>query len=141
MSTTKQAKSYARVLRTEIIEAYGAKCACCGESRFHFLGIDHKNNDGAQHLEALRKSGKGKWKSVHGIRRSGPIPFWNDLKRRGFPKDNYQCLCYNCNLGRHRNWDYPGICPHEIERGLIVSRPLNIKPEVLAEPQMDLIPA
>ena len=29
--------------KERIIEAYGGKCECCGESIFEFLTIDHRN--------------------------------------------------------------------------------------------------
>src|SRR5881396_3810055 len=40
-------------LRAEGIGAYGGKCACCGETTFEFLTIDHVRNDGKQHRRAL----------------------------------------------------------------------------------------
>lgn len=121
-----KARNYARSLRREVIQAYGAKCVCCGESRMTFLTIDHKNNDGAKHRNELRKNGKKPWISKYGIRRAGSVPFWNDLKRRHWPQEDFQCLCYNCNMGRHRNIENPGICPHELERGEITSLPLSM---------------
>lgn len=135
MSSNSYAKQYARSLRLQVITAYGAKCECCGESRFHFLTIDHKLNNGTQHRKSLRKDRKV-WKGHNGIRTEGSLPFWNDLKRRGYPKDEYRCLCYNCNMGRHRNWEHPGICPHEIERGEIVSVALD-EIKVSADNQSD----
>ncbi len=34
-----------------------------------------------------------------------------DLKRRGWPKDGYTILCFNCNMGKAVNG---GICPHQV---------------------------
>lgn len=124
MSISRQAQ-YARGLRAQIVKAYGGECACCGETRFHFLTLDHKNNDGVEHRKRLRRDRRMIWKSKHRVATEGSVPFWNDLKRRGYPKDDYQILCYNCNCGRHRNWENPGICPHELERGVVTSRPLQ----------------
>ena len=35
-------------LRALVIEHYGDRCSCCGESEIKFLAIDHINNDGAE---------------------------------------------------------------------------------------------
>lgn len=90
-------KNYERKLR--LIAAYGGKCDCCGESKTAFLSIDHINNDGKQHREAEVGAG------------GNPLYRW--LEDRGFPKDNFRLLCFNCNTGRNVNG---GICPHETER-------------------------
>lgn len=81
-------------LRAKVIEAYGSKCACCGESEPAFLTIEHTRRDGAAHRRSLAKSNSA------GI-------YW-DLKRRGWPTDGYELLCFNCN---HASWKL-GICPH-----------------------------
>lgn len=81
-------------LRSEVVAAYGGKCACCGESEPKFLQIDHIHNDGAED-------------------RAGglvTISLYRWLKRHGYPKDRFRLLCANCNLGRHLNG---GICPHQ----------------------------
>ena len=83
-------------LKNETFGAYGGHCVCCGETDYRFLSIDHINNDGNKH----RKEGitdKGLWR-------------W--LKKQGYPKDNFQLLCFNCNLGKRING---GICPHKEE--------------------------
>ena len=85
-------KDYDRRLRLEMIKAYGGRCACCGESKWEFLELDHTNGDGASH----RKSIKGCSISKH-------------LKKRGYPKEGYRLLCSNCNLSRARY----GYCPHQ----------------------------
>lgn len=83
-----------RRIKEETFSAYGGKCACCGESNFGFLTIDHPQNDGAKHRrEAKCKTG---------------ISFCRWLRRRGFPK-KFQLLCWNCNCGKNGNG---GICPH-----------------------------
>jgi hypothetical protein len=75
--------------RLAVLEAYGGRCACCGESEPMFLALDHVN--GLQ----------GERKNSHQTRR--------DAILRGFPAD-YQLLCHNCNLGRSLNG---GVCPHK----------------------------
>jgi len=77
--------------KEEIIAAYGGKCQCCGETTLEFLTVDHINNDGAAHR---RQIGRG----LYG---------W--LKKHGFPQDNFQLLCMNCNFAKGRY----GRCPHQ----------------------------
>lgn len=83
-------------LKAEVITAYGGRCACCGESMSQFLTIDHINNDGAEHRKSLGQFPFGK-----------TIYKW--LKERGFPKDNFQLLCFNCNCAK----GLFGRCPHQ----------------------------
>ena len=78
-----------------ILERYGRDCACCGESEFNFLTLDHINNDGAQHRREIGgKTGYNMYR-------------W--LINNELP-DGFQTLCYNCNCGKARNG---GICPHK----------------------------
>lgn len=84
-----QTKQYRRNLKKTIIDFYGGKCVCCGESRYEFLTIDHINGGGGKHKEGLG-SGFNLW-----------------IIRNNFPSD-FRILCWNCNcsLGVH------GYCPH-----------------------------
>ncbi len=85
---TQQSRVYQRqhymALREKAIREYGGCCACCGETNFCFLSIDHVNNDGNVHRrEKGVKSGVG---------------IYRFLKHNGYPKDGrFQVLCYNCN--------------------------------------------
>src|ERR1044072_6285937 len=79
-------------LKREVINAYGGCCACCKESNLVFLCIDHTKNNGAEHRKQL---GNG-------------VCFYRLLKKMGFPKDEYQCLCWNCNAAK----SILGYCPH-----------------------------
>lgn len=88
-------------LLNQVLEAYGSKCACCGETEILFLQVDHKNNDGNLHRKELKE--KTKSKNYSGTR------FYIWLRQQGFPKDKFQLLCANCNSGKARNG---GICPH-----------------------------
>ncbi len=92
-------KEHAKI-RAQTYAAYGNKCACCGESNPLFLTIDHVYNDGAKQRRSLTKHRK-----IGGQ----TLDFYRWLKRQGFPKDRYQLLCANCNMGKHRN---SGKCPH-----------------------------
>lgn len=93
----KRAKQALAKSKAEIIKAYGGVCSCCGEHRPEFMTIDHQiEGDGVHHRKIFRTS--------HKIRL--------DLKKRGYPKDGYRLLCFNCNcaIGSF------GYCPHEKER-------------------------
>jgi 5-methylcytosine-specific restriction endonuclease McrA len=83
-----------KTAKLEGIAAYGGKCACCGESRIEFLTLDH----------------------IHGRasepRRITGLKAWARLKARGWPKDNYQLLCFNCNWAKGAY----GHCPHQDRR-------------------------
>jgi hypothetical protein len=75
--------------RKRCITHYGAACACCGESTYEFLVIDHINGGGNKQ----RKEGITK------------ISRW--LIANNFP-EGFRILCHNCNsaLGAY------GYCPH-----------------------------
>jgi hypothetical protein len=77
----------------DVINAYGGKCACCGETNLMFLTLDHVNNDGKEY----RKHSKDRYKE------------YRRAIEDNYP-DNLQVLCYNCNCGKSRNG---GICPHK----------------------------
>jgi len=79
-------------LKLEVIDAYGGKCECCGETEPVFLTIDHIDNSGAVE-RGSRLIGTGLYKR---------------LKDWGWPKDRYRLLCFNCNIARGQ-W---GSCPH-----------------------------
>lgn len=81
--------------RDQLLEAYGGKCACpnCPETNPAFLCLDHVNGDGKAHRMKIGSH------------------TYADLRRRGFPKEGFRLLCWNCNsmtrFGRK--------CPHEEE--------------------------
>jgi hypothetical protein len=82
-------------LRTELLDAYGGKCAClnCPEANPAFLCLDHVNGDG----------------KVHRMKMGSHV--YADLRRRGFPQDGYRLLCWNCNSATR----FGRTCPHEEE--------------------------
>lgn len=82
-------------MRRSVIDVYGARCACCGETEPAFLTLDHVNNDGHK----MRKSVHGK--ACHS--------FYKWIIGNKYPA-SIQVLCMNCNLGKARN---RGICPHK----------------------------
>lgn len=87
-------KIYEYNIKLKIIENYGGKCVCCGESIAEFLTIDHINGNGADERKQT-KQGTG-----------GKLYRW--LLKNNCPKDNYQLLCYNCNCTK----GFFGKCPH-----------------------------
>ena len=92
----KYKKEHANILKLTVYNAYGNKCSCCGEKNLKFLTIDHINNDG--NIERRQeKLGAGE-------------RLYQRIIKENFPKDKYQILCYNCNVGKYRN---NGTCPHK----------------------------
>ena len=85
----RKARRRRMVLRREVIEAYGGRCACCGETTIEFLELDHVHNDGKQD------------RAENGCT-------YKRAKALGFP-DCYQILCSNCNHAKARY----GGCPHQ----------------------------
>lgn len=81
--------------RQEMIKMLGNGCACCGESEWYKLAIDHVKDDGSQ----KRKSGD----------RSG-IDIMSAIIRGKLPRSDYQLLCWNCNHSKHRG---NGLCIHQ----------------------------
>ena len=83
-------------LRDEILTAYGGCCACCGEATPEFLTIDHIHNNGAEHRRLVPAA-----KNLYQL-----------LRREGFPKEDYQLLCMNCNFAKGKY----GVCPHAVKK-------------------------
>lgn len=79
--------------KIRVINAYGGRCACCGEKDVDFLTMDHVNNDGKEHRKEV-----GSGHSIYA---------W--LEKNDFPDGIVQVLCWNCNLGRYYGG---GTCPH-----------------------------
>lgn len=81
-------------LKLDIIEGYGSKCSCCGESTIEFLSIDHVKGIG----RAAR------------IKEGSSYKLYRLLKEKGYPKEDHRLLCFNCNL----SMGFFGYCPHTI---------------------------
>lgn len=93
--TCENAEKYVKfkVARERVLEEYGGQCRCCKINIKQFLTVDHINNDGKTHRQKVLKMGN--------------IYIW--LVKNGFPKDNFQLLCYNCNMAK----GHYGSCPHK----------------------------
>lgn len=77
-------------IRELVFDAYGRKCACCGEKEQAFLCIDHVNGGGNAHRREIGRGGLYPW-----------------LVKNKFPK-GFQTLCHNCNFAKAH-----GGCPHK----------------------------
>lgn len=96
-----------RKLRKEVLDYYGGKCACCGETTYEFLCIDHVENNGG----AFRRS-----------QPSNTTVTW--LRKNGLPP-GHRVLCYNCNAARQ----YHKVCPHQRGKLKIDVTAASISPE------------
>ena len=88
----------ARILALEHYGGTNYKCACCPESEFSFLTIDHIDGKGSE--DRIKLVGDKLAAGHH---------FYRKLKELKFP-DGYQVLCMNCQVGRRDNG---GVCPHK----------------------------
>lgn len=87
----KHYRNYRINLRREVFQHYSPdlKCACCGDSHFEFLTLDHIHGNGF--IERQKYKDTILW-----------------VKQNNYPKD-YQVLCMNCNFAK-RNLDKQ-FCP------------------------------
>jgi hypothetical protein len=88
-------RDWRKVLRAEVLHAYGDECACCGEKEEAFLEAHHKNGGGNKHRREL----------------GGNAKLYGWLKRNNFPQE-FGLLCSNCNKAEYTR----GICPHRLKR-------------------------
>ena len=95
---------YQRQVKEAAFNAYGGPvCACCGDSHFEFMSIDHIEGGGAAHRRELRRG--------DGQSGGGGLRLYLWLKRNNYPK-GFRVLCRNCNC----TFGELGYCPHERER-------------------------
>jgi len=88
-------KLYRQKRRRLVIDKYGGKCVCCGETKLEFLSMDHVNGGGTK--ERLKM-------------KSSSTEFYRQIVKEKFPI-KYRVLCHNCNqsLGFYK------YCPHNKE--------------------------
>lgn len=91
-------RDYWNKIKEEVIVAYGGKCQCCGETERRFLTLEHVNGR------------KNHGRSKNGRRITGKKAM-AEVKRLGFPKDEFQILCFNCNCAK----GIYGMCPHQMK--------------------------
>lgn len=78
--------------RLKLIDAYGGKCECCGETLPEFLTVDHIGGGGGEHRRQV----------------GGTNAVIREIASQGYPRDRYRLLCYNCNCSIGAR----GYCPH-----------------------------
>jgi hypothetical protein len=79
--------------KLRLLEAFGFKCQCCGESNPYFLTLDHKVPGQGERSTRLK---------AHQL--------YARAAAEGWPKDKYQVLCMNCNFAK----GHFGECPHSL---------------------------
>jgi hypothetical protein len=87
-----------RRLKEEVLNHYGGKCECCGETDIRFLTLDHLEGGGRKDREKVKKT----------MSSSGSY-YYRWLRDTGYPT-HLRVLCFNCNCGRMING---GVCPHK----------------------------
>lgn len=80
-----QSRKSSDKIRTEVLIAYGCRCAYCGEANTDQLQIDHVFGDGKDHRVEFGGANR-------------MLYYW--LKKHGFPKDRFQLLCRVCNWAK-----------------------------------------
>ena len=84
-----RALEHGREVWAAVLEHYGPRCTCCGETNRGFLTIDHIDGE------------RGAEGSIKGVL----LCAW--IVRHGFPA-RFRVLCYNCNS----SLGFRGYCPH-----------------------------
>lgn len=88
-------------LREDVFRYYGNICACCAETEFDFLTIDHITITRAEHKKMTGGNAGGIY-----------LYYW--LKKNNYPP-GFQTLCMNCNFSKYKNG---GECIHQLKREL-----------------------
>ena len=86
-------REYMRSWRDKIINAYGGRCVCCGETEPKFLEIDHIDGGGCKHRKEIGPGAESLYRWV---------------EKHNFPP-TLQVLCANC----HNAKSFHGGCPHQ----------------------------
>lgn len=81
-----------RARKLSVVDHYGGRCRCCGETNLEFLAVHHAAGDGGGH----RKQLSGGWNSIIG---------W--IIKNDFP-EGFEIFCHNCHHALHSY----GYCPH-----------------------------
>jgi hypothetical protein len=89
-------KAYRQATKDIVYEFYGGYvCKCCGITEPSMLGLDHINNDGAEHRRQIgNRGGMG-------------LYLW--IIDNDFPP-MFQVYCFNCNQSKRING---GVCSHQ----------------------------
>lgn len=96
---TSRKSEYRAKIKKQVFDHYGLECACCKESTYELLCIDHINGGGEKHREEI----------VKGATSSGASStMYKWLVDNKFP-GGFRTYCNNCNNGSSVNG---GKCPH-----------------------------
>jgi hypothetical protein len=82
------------LIRMKVLKYYGGdppKCACCGETEYKFLAIDHINGGGLKQRRETKTHNLESW-----------------INKSKYPA-GFQILCHNCNAAK----GFYGECPHK----------------------------
>jgi len=86
---------YRHRFRKNVLNKYGNKCACCGETESKFMSIDHVYGRKNKKYKKEPKS--------HNL-------LYLYLSKKNKRLSEYQLLCYNCNCAK----GFYGVCPHKL---------------------------
>lgn len=70
--------------KLKVYKKYGGSCNVCGESDPLVLQIDHVKDNGKNHVDKKNRRITGN-------------QLYSQIIKDGYPKDEYQLLCANCN--------------------------------------------
>ena len=90
-------RSYWKNQRLHVLLHYSngtLQCACCGETEYKFMSLDHIHGHGNTQRRQLKTNYLLSW-----------------LIKNSFP-EGYQVLCHNCNLAK----GFYGQCPHRSQK-------------------------
>jgi 5-methylcytosine-specific restriction endonuclease McrA len=108
-ATHEQEKRYRMRLRAAVVEAYGGKCAECGDSFADHLELDHENGHGNEQRAEI---------FGYGHASPGGWNFYRWLKVHGYPQDaGLRLLCKDCHDKKH------GRGPNKEEKPRTALRP------------------
>lgn len=89
-----------RDIRREVLQIYGGRCVCCGNSNPKYLQLDHVNNDGGMERKQLPPHVRGG-------------QFYKYVLKLGYIRSDLQLLCANCHNARRyggcTSEDHPSI--------------------------------
>lgn len=100
----KRGREKKAAVRLRLLQTYGLKCACCGETDAVFLTVHHKNGGGNAHRRL----------------KSNEV-VWREMAEEADPS-KYEVLCFNCHHAVHTKEG----CPHRKNRTTETLRPNDV---------------
>ncbi len=94
--------NYRKRIRMQVLEHYGIKCACCGETEVVFLTLDHLQGGGGLHRKTT----------------NGSLGVYREIIQQNFPPQ-YRILCMNCNWAMRLGHK----CPHQAKAAIESTKP------------------